>query len=98
MEEGRECRRLQYLQRGFRTPRDRYRLGTLLRRELTLLLMMRGRLLVRDLAIQLRLLLRIGIINHGRVSICVVVLSMDRVLTFPSSYDEYTPMLYERLY
>jgi hypothetical protein len=69
MEEGLECRRLQHSQRVSKTPRDRHRLGMLRRRELTLWLMMRGRLLVQDLATRHRLLLRIGIINHGRVRI-----------------------------
>jgi hypothetical protein len=90
MEMGPECRHLQHSQRAPKTPRDRHRLGMPLRPELTLSLMMRGHLLVQAPATQLRLLLRIGTINHGRVSIRVVILSFDHILTSPSSYDGYT--------
>jgi hypothetical protein len=69
MEEGLECRRLRcYRRMPIKTRLGRHHLCMLPRRELILLRRMRGLLLVRVLLARRRLLLRIGIISHGRVS------------------------------
>lgn len=70
MEAGPGCRRPQCQLSVSRTPQDRHHLCTLLlRRELTLLRLMRDRQSVPALVTRLRLLLRTGIISHGRVSV-----------------------------
>jgi hypothetical protein len=68
-EEGLECRRLRCSRRiSTKTRLGRRHLCMLLRRELILLRRMQGLPLVQDLLVRRRLLLRIGIISHGRVS------------------------------